>query len=158
MSLETELVVGEHLSYPSVGIVKVKRIEIKEVGGKKKLFAVCESIAGKDYTGRTVIFPADPDSLLDKGIRPLVSSDEAEEIRVYLKSEDAVAIVSEDSWNRRYREYMELIQTGDLRQIAFVQKALTQRSKRSDLSFGERKMLELASNLTQTELNLALSS
>ena len=60
-----------------------------------------------------------------------------------------------ETWNRRYREYMEKIKTGSVFEIAEVLRDLYLLKFDKDLSFGERKMLDTARNLLIKELSLA---
>ena len=59
------------------------------------------------------------------------------------------------TWNRRYREYMEKIKTGSVFEIAEVLRDLYLLKGDKDLSFGERKMLDTARSLLIKELSLA---
>jgi CarD family transcriptional regulator len=59
------------------------------------------------------------------------------------------------TWNRRYREYMEKIKTGSVYEIAEVLRDLYRLKTDKDLSFGERKMLDTAKSLLIKELSLA---
>ena len=63
--------------------------------------------------------------------------------------------VEGQTWNRRYREYMEKIKTGSVFEIAEVLRDLYLLKFDKDLSFGERKMLDTARNLLIKELSLA---
>ena len=59
------------------------------------------------------------------------------------------------TWNRRYREYMEKIKTGSVFEIAEVLRDLSLLKFDKDLSFGERKMLDTAKSLLIKELAVA---
>jgi CarD family transcriptional regulator len=63
--------------------------------------------------------------------------------------------VEHQTWNRRYRDYMEKIKTGSLFHVAEVLRDLTLLKLDKDLSFGERKMLDTAKNLLVKELSIA---
>ena len=63
--------------------------------------------------------------------------------------------VEGQTWNRRYREYMEKIKTGSVFEIAEVLRDLYLLKGDKDLSFGERKMLDTARALLIKELSLA---
>ena len=70
-----------------------------------------------------------------------------------LKSREVA--VEGQTWNRRYREYMEKIKTGSVFEIAEVLRDLCVLRMTKELSFGERKMLETARGLLIKELALA---
>ena len=63
--------------------------------------------------------------------------------------------VDNQTWNRRYREYMEKIKTGSVFEVAEVYRDLLMLKLEKELSFGERKMLDTARNLLVKEISLA---
>ena len=63
--------------------------------------------------------------------------------------------ITAQTWNRRYREYMEKIKTGSVFEVAVVLRDLFLLKEDKDLSYGERKMLDTAKNLLVKELSLA---
>ena len=63
--------------------------------------------------------------------------------------------IDNQTWNRRYREYMEKIRTGSVFEIAEVLRNLFLLRHSKDLSFGERKMLDQAKHLLVKEISLA---
>ncbi len=71
-----------------------------------------------------------------------------------MKSRNEQAIDNQ-TWNRRYREYMEKIKTGSLYEVAEVFRDLSLLKYTKDLSFGERKLYDTAQNLLVKELSTA---
>ena len=63
--------------------------------------------------------------------------------------------VDNQTWNRRYREYMEKINTGSIYGIAEVLRDLHLLREEKELSFGERKIMDTAKNLLVKELAIA---
>ncbi|HOJ13572.1 MAG TPA: CarD family transcriptional regulator, partial [Deltaproteobacteria bacterium] len=59
------------------------------------------------------------------------------------------------TWNRRYREYMEKIKSGSAFEIAEVLRDLNILKKGKELSFGERKMYDTAKNLLVNEISIS---
>jgi CarD family transcriptional regulator len=59
------------------------------------------------------------------------------------------------NWNRRYRNNLEKIKSGDIFEVASVVRNLSARNKEKGLSTGERKMLESAKEILLSELILA---
>jgi len=59
------------------------------------------------------------------------------------------------TWNRRYREYMDKIKTGSLYDVAEVFRDLSLLKLNKDLSFGERKLYDTAQLLLVKELSTA---
>ena len=66
--------------------------------------------------------------------------------------------IDHQTWNRRYREYMEKIKTGNVYEIAKVLRDLFLLKTDKELSFGEKKMLDKARGLLTKELALATQS
>ena len=60
------------------------------------------------------------------------------------------------NWNRRYRENLQRIKSGDLYEVARVIKGLSRRDSQQGLSTGERKMLHTAKQILISEIVLAL--
>jgi CarD family transcriptional regulator len=61
------------------------------------------------------------------------------------------------TWNRRYRRYLDKIKTGSVYDVAEVMRDLNLRKHEKALSFGERKMLDTARSLLIQELAVSLS-
>jgi CarD family transcriptional regulator len=59
------------------------------------------------------------------------------------------------TWNRRYREYMDKIKTGSIFDLAAVLRDLYILQMDKPLSFGEKKMLDTAKGLLVKELSVA---
>ncbi|MCE9625002.1 MAG: CarD family transcriptional regulator, partial [Deltaproteobacteria bacterium] len=65
--------------------------------------------------------------------------------------------IDNQTWNRRYREYMDKIKTGSVYEIAEVLRDLSLLKFKKELSFGERKMLDTAKSLLIKELAICES-
>ena len=63
--------------------------------------------------------------------------------------------IDNQTWNRRYREYMDKIKTGSLYEVAEVFRDLSILKLSKDLSFGERKLYDTAQTLLVKELSTA---
>ncbi len=87
------------------------------------------------------------------GVRPVCSAESARDL---LEKLPGLEIDPNMNWNRRYRENMDRLRSGDLLEVAGVVKALTLRDRRRGLSTGEKKMLALAKQILASELSLAL--
>jgi CarD family transcriptional regulator len=87
------------------------------------------------------------------GLRDLITPRQVKDVISILKSRDVPR--DTQTWNRRYREYMEKIKTGSVFEIAEVLRDLSVLRASKELSFGERKMLETARGLLIKELALA---
>ena len=63
----------------------------------------------------------------------------------------------DSNWNKRYRENMTRIKSGDIYEVVYVVKNLMYRDKSRGLSTGERKMLNSAKQILVSELVVAKS-
>jgi CarD family transcriptional regulator len=101
--------------------------------------------------GSTILIPTD--KVKDVGLRSIIAQKDVPKIYGILKTKEVS--VDSQTWNRRYREYMEKIKTGSIYDIAEVLRDLYRLKTDKDLSFGERKMLDTAKSLLVKELSLA---
>lgn len=141
--------VGDHAVYPGHGVGRVAAVETKEILGTKHMFYSLQILE----TGMKIMIPKD--NVESVGLRPIISKDEAERVLEILKVKEVK--IDNQTWNRRYREYMEKIKTGSVFEIAEVLRDLFLLKVDKELSFGERKMLDTARNLLLKELTLATS-
>src|SRR3954468_5376314 len=141
--------VGDNAVYPGHGVGKVSAIETKEILGAKHTFY---SINILD-SGMKIMVPKNNAEAV--GLRPIISRDEAQKVIGILKETNVK--IDNQTWNRRYREYMEKIKTGSVYEIAEVLRDLFLLKVDKELSFGERKMLDTARGLLLRELSLATS-
>ncbi len=139
--------VGDHAVYPGHGVGKISSIEYKEILGTKHEFYSVLIIE----TGMKIMIPAA--NIKSVGLRPLISKEEALKVVGILKDKNVK--IDTQTWNRRYRDYMEKIKTGSVFEIAEVLRDLYVLKVDKELSFGEKKMLDTAKNLLLKELNLA---
>ncbi|HTL11959.1 MAG TPA: CarD family transcriptional regulator [Bdellovibrionota bacterium] len=139
--------VGDNAVYPAHGVTVVKRIEEREVGGRKKSFYVLQVVDNQ----MTIMVPTDNAEAV--GLRSIISDKDVKRVYSILKNRDVK--IDQTTWNRRYREYMEKIKTGSVYEIAEVLRNLFLLRHSKDLSFGERKMLDQAKHLLVKELSLA---
>lgn len=139
--------IGDNAVYPSHGVGVVRGIQEKDLGGRKKYFYVLQLLEN----GSTILIPTD--KVKDVGLRSIIAKKDVSKIYKILKTSEIV--VDTQTWNRRYREYMEKIKTGSVYEIAEVLRDLYRLKVEKDLSFGERKMLDTAKTLLIKELSLA---
>ncbi len=139
--------VGDNAVYPSHGVGVVRGIQEKDIGGRKKYFYILQLLEN----GSTILIPTD--KVKDVGLRSIIAKKDVSKIYKILKTKEVS--VDNQTWNRRYREYMEKIKTGSVYEIAEVLRDLYRLKMEKDLSFGERKMLDTAKSLLVKELSLA---
>ena len=139
--------VGDKAVYPVHGVAEVVGLENRDIGGNKTSVYILKVID----TGMRIIVPTTNASSV--GLRDLITSKQVKEVYSILKARDIPR--DTQTWNRRYREYMEKIKTGSVFEIAEVMRDLCVLRGTKELSFGERKMLDTARGLLIKELALA---
>jgi CarD family transcriptional regulator len=139
--------VGDHAVYPGHGVGRIDKIEFKEILGSKHEFYSVVIIE----SGMRVMIPAA--NIKSVGLRHLINKEEGLQVVEILKDKNVK--IDTQTWNRRYREYMEKIKTGSVVEIAAVLRDLYMLKVDKELSFGEKKMLETAKTLLMKELDLA---
>ena len=142
-----EFKVGDNAVYPGHGVGRVNAIETKEIAGTKLTFYSIQILD----SGMKIMVPQA--NVKNVGLRPIISREEAYSVIGILKETNVK--IDNQTWNRRYREYMEKIKTGGVREIAEVLRDLFLLKVDKELSFGERKMLDTARNLLVKELAIA---
>ena len=148
--MATEFVIGDKAVYPSQGVAEVIGIEKKEVHGAVQRFYVLRGID----TGLRILVPIDKADQV--GLRRIAGREEIDEVMEILR--DKEIHVDRQTWNRRYRGFMEKIKSGSLFEVAEVFRDLYRLKGMKPLSFGERRMLDTARGLIVQELSVAKSS
>jgi CarD family transcriptional regulator len=140
--------VGDLAVYPTQGVGVIESIESKEFVGEKHDFYVLR-ILDSDMT---IMIPVNNTGSV--GMRTLIDKERVSSIYEVLndKSEIDQAIAS---WSRRQRGYNDKIKSGDLFEVAEVLRDLYQIKENKELSYGEKKVLELARKLLVKEVALA---
>ena len=146
--MEATFNVGDKAVYPAHGVAEIVGLETREIGGNKQTFYILKILE----TGMKVMIPTR--NVASVGLRQIMSTQDVKEVYSILKSKE-IAVEEGQTWNRRYREYMDKIKTGSVFEIAEVLRDLCVLRATKDLSFGERKMLETARGLLIKELALA---
>lgn len=139
--------VGQKAVYPARGIADIVGVERKEIHGHVQSFYVLR-LAGNDLRIMVPIDKAD-----QVGLRPIAGTEDVNEVLQILR-EKAVRF-DRNTWNRRYRGFMEKIKSGSLFEVAEVFRDLSRLKHTKTLSFGERRMLDTARDLVVTELSVA---
>jgi CarD family transcriptional regulator len=142
--------IGDMAVYPSHGVGVIDAIESKNLSGKEQKFYILRLLSN----GMTIMIPTD--NVEQVGLRGIVASREISKVYKILKEKTAPS--DSQTWNRRYREYMEKIRTGSAFEVAEVLRDLLLLRIGKDLSFGERRMLDMAKGLLVKELSIAQKS
>lgn len=138
---------GDLAVYPAHGVGVIESIEDKEISGQPQRFYIMRILD----TNMIIMIPTR--QAANVGLRSIIDNQAVSQIYTILAKKERV--VEHQTWNRRYRDYMEKIKTGSLVHVAEVLRDLTLLKLDKDLSFGERKMLDTARNLLVKELSIA---
>lgn len=139
--------VGDIVVYPAHGVAEVESVEEREISGSTMSFFILKILD----TQMTVMVPVV--NVKNVGIRQLIDNKGIEHVMDILKQRSVH--VDNQTWNRRYREYMEKIKSGSAFEIAEVLRDLNILKRGKELSFGERKMYDTARNLLVNEISIS---
>jgi len=148
--VSAEFSIGDKAVYPSQGVAEIVGIEKKEIFGKIQSFYVLRAMD----SGLRILVPTDKADQV--GLRPIAGVDEIKEVMQILR--DKEIHIDRQTWNRRYRGFMEKIKSGSLFEVAEVFRDLYRLKGLKPLSFGERRMLDTARGLIVQELSVAKAS
>jgi CarD family transcriptional regulator len=139
--------IGDLAVYPAHGVGVIEKIEAQEISGCQQDFYVMRIL------DNNMIIMIPTNNVNNVGLRDLIGQTEVSRLYSILKKRDVT--IDNQTWNRRYREYMDKIKTGSAFEVAEVYRDLLILKLDKDLSFGERKMLDTARNLLVKEISLA---
>ncbi len=139
--------VGDLAVYPAHGVGVIEKIETQEISGCRQDFYVMRIL------DNDMIIMIPTNNVDNVGLREIIPQTDVPKLYSILRKRDIQ--VDNQTWNRRYREYMEKIKTGSVFEVAEVYRDLLMLKLEKDLSFGERKMLDTARNLLVKEISLA---
>ncbi len=139
--------VGDLAVYPAHGVGVIEKIENQEISGCEQDFYVMRIL------DNNMIIMIPTNNVNNVGLREIINKRELPKLFSILKKRDVT--LDNQTWNRRYREYMDKIKTGSVFEVAEVYRDLLILRVEKDLSFGERKMLETARTLLIKEISLA---
>ncbi|MEG2419914.1 MAG: CarD family transcriptional regulator [Oscillospiraceae bacterium] len=141
--------VGDKIVHPMHGAGVVDAIIQKKVNGVVRDYYILKLPVG----GMVVMIPTE--NTKEIGVRHIVDKERADEV---IAAIPGIEVDMTQNWNRRYRENMLRLKSGDLIEVARVVKGLVLRDTDRGLSTGERKMLHSAKQILISELVLSQSS
>ena len=137
--------IGEKISYPMHGAGIIEGIEDQMILDVKRSYYILRM----SYGDMKVMVPVENSD--EVGVRPIIDE---------TKFQDVLKVLSEDptpmqpNWNKRSRENLDKLKTGDLCKVADVVRNLMCSDRRKKLSTGEKKMLNNARHLLVSEFVL----
>ena len=143
-----EFQAGDLAVYPAHGVGRIEAIESRVVNGERHDFYIMKVLEN----GMVIMIPTrNVDSV---GLRDVIAEDEIPKVYEIMRQKQDAASENQ-TWNRRYREYMDKIKTGSPYEVAEVFRDLYILKLTKDLSFGERKLYDTAQGLLVRELSTA---
>ena len=159
--IDVSFVLGELAVYPAHGVGLIESRERRTVGSRSYDCLILRILEN----GLKIMIPAQ--NIREVGLRPLMEQSEVEKVFEIFRAPPRFP--ESANWNRRHREYMEKIKTGSPYDVAAVMGELMSLRREKELSFGERKLLDmvtmllvkevaLASNRTEVEVEAAIAA
>ena len=137
--------IGDKVVYPMHGAGIIQTIEKRTILGSTREYYVMKIPFGD----MKVMIPVD--NTEEIGVRTIVTEEKIKEVLRALRLE----ITSmPDNWNKRYRENMTKLKSGDIMQVTEVVRNLMLSEREKGLSTGERKMLLNAKQILISEIVL----
>jgi CarD family transcriptional regulator len=141
-------VAGDLAVYPAHGVGRIEAIESKTVNGEEHDFYIMKVLE----SSMVIMIPTR--NVASVGLRDIIDKKEIPKVYDIMKAKQE-GTGENQTWNRRYREYMDKIKTGSLFEVAEVFRDLSLLKLTKDLSFGERKLYDTAQLLLVKELSKA---
>jgi len=138
--------IGDKIVYPLHGAGVIDSIEEKEILGEKHKYYVMKMPMGD----MKVMIPMN--NVEGIGIREVITETEVDKVIKILYNDTTVM---SQNWNKRYRENMDKIKSGNIYEVADVVRNLIFRDKEKGLSTGEKRMLNSAKQILVSEIVLA---
>ena len=137
--------VGDKIVYPMHGAGTIDAIEEKDILGEKQAYYIL-----KMPSNVKVMVPVAKAE--EVGVRNIIDEQSAEKVFTVLSQDETEM---EKNWNKRYRDNMDKMKSGDIYEVADVVRNLSFKQKEKGLSTGEKKMLNNARQILVSELVLA---
>ncbi|HCC04404.1 MAG TPA: CarD family transcriptional regulator [Clostridiales bacterium] len=140
--------IGDKIVYPMHGAGTIDSIEEKDILGEKQSYYILK-MPGEVK----VMVPIK--NAEQVGVRSIIDKSSADKVFKILEQDETEM---NKNWNKRYRDNMDKLKSGDIYEIADVVRNLSFKKKEKGLSTGENKMLTNAKQILVSELVLAEQS
>ena len=137
--------VGDKIVYPMHGAGTIDSIEEKDILGEKQAYYIIK-MPGEV---KVMVPTAKAEEI---GVRNIINKENANKVFQVLEANETEM---SNNWNKRYRDNMEKMKSGDIYEVADVVRNLSFKQKEKGLSTGEKKMLSNAKQILVSELVLA---
>ena len=139
---------GDLAVYPAHGVGRIEAIESRVINGETHDFYIMKVLE----SSMVIMIPTW--NVESVGLRDVIHEDDIPKVYDIMRRKQEMSNENQ-TWNRRYREYMDKIKTGSLYDVAEVFRDLSLLKLTKDLSFGERKLFDTAQLLLVKELSTA---
>lgn len=137
--------VGDKIVYPMHGAGTIDAIEEKDILGEKQAYYIIK-MPGEV---KVMVPTARAEEI---GVRNIINKENATKVLEILEENETEM---SNNWNKRYRDNMDKMKSGDIYEVADVVRNLAFKQKEKGLSTGEKKMLNNAKQILVSELVLA---
>ena len=137
--------IGDKIVYPMHGAGVIDAIEEKDILGEKQSYYILK-MPGEV---KVMVPTAKAEEV---GVRNIIDKSSADKVIGILEQDETIM---DKNWNKRYRDNMEKMKSGDIYEVADVVRNLSFKQKEKGLSTGEKKMLNNAKQIMISELVLA---
>ncbi len=137
--------IGDKIVYPMHGAGTIDSIEEKDVLGEKQSYYILK-MPGEV---KVMVPIAKAEQV---GVRSIIDKSSADKVFKVLEQDETEM---NKNWNKRYRDNMDKLKSGDIYEIEDVVRNLSFKQKEKGLSTGEKKMLLNAKQILVSELVLA---
>lgn len=137
--------VGDKIVYPMHGAGTIYAIEKKNILNEEQDYYII-SMPGEVK----VMVPTQKAEEI--GVRNIIDKNDVSKVLNILEEDETEM---SDNWNKRYRDNMDKMKSGDIYEVADVVRNLSFKQKEKGLSTGEKKMLNNAKQILVSELVLA---
>ncbi len=138
---------GDKIVYPGHGVGEIEGVRTTVLGGQEHHIYNIKILD----SGMKVMVPVSQAAAV--GLRRIIDKKAIDTVYDILR--DRNFKIDTQTWNRRFREYSQKIKTGSVFEIAVVLRDLSVLSADKELSFGEKKMLDMAEALLVSEIAIA---
>ena len=137
--------VGDKIVYPMHGAGTIDAIEEKDILGETQAYYIIK-MPGEV---KVMVPTARAEEI---GVRNIINKENAGKVFQILEENETEM---SNNWNKRYRDNMDKMKSGDIYEVADVVRNLAFKQKEKGLSTGEKKMLNNAKQILVSELVLA---
>lgn len=138
--------IGDKIVHPMHGAGIIDGVVSRQINGVMRDYYTLKLSVG----GMTLMIPTENSAEI--GVRPVVGPETIDSV---LRALPELQVEEDSNWNRRYRENMLRLKSGDLLEVARVMKGLLRRESEKGLSTGERKLLHTVKQILVSEIALS---